>query len=472
MSHSSDRFGTSNTNLEQNNSEPIISKPPRGKQRLQWIGPGFIFIAASAGGAGEILFPPRVGSLYGYAFVWAMIAAVALKWFVNREIGRFAVCTGATILDGFKKLPGPKNWAVWLIVVPQLFVSVGSVAGLAGAAATAIVLVLPGEARYWMVVVVIATMSILLWGRYAWLEKIATVMASLLISAAIVTAITVFPRLEALASGLMPSLPNDVDYSEILPWLSFMLAGAAGLMWYSYWIPERGYGAAKQARENDTVVRPADLTRQDRNRLRGWVNQMTIDNTVGIVGGLLNVTAFLILGVELLRPEGIVPAENDVARVLGQLLGNVWGSVGFWFMTIAVFIGFFQTTLTNQDGWSRLLADGTYIILRRFRVRGNWVNEKFLQKAFLIVLLTGVTSLVYLFVGEPVGLLQVSGAIEAAHIPVVVGLTLYLNHQILPQDLRPSKFTFGLVVLAGLFFAAFAIIYLLQLTGVIWTSNG
>ncbi|MBE9043474.1 Nramp family divalent metal transporter [Pleurocapsales cyanobacterium LEGE 10410] len=139
-----------------------------------------MFIAASAGGAGEILFPPRVGSLYGYTFVWAMIAAVLLKWFVNREIGRFAVCTGATILDGFKKLPGPKNWAVWLILIPQLFVSVGSVAGLAGAAATATVLVLPGDPRYWMVVVVITTMTILLWGRYAWLEKIATVMASLL----------------------------------------------------------------------------------------------------------------------------------------------------------------------------------------------------------------------------------------------------------------------------------------------------
>ena len=141
-------------------------------------------------------------------------------------------------------------------------------------------------------------------------------------------------------------------------------------------------------------------------------------------------------------------------------------------MIIAVFIGFFQTTLTNQDGWSRLLADGTYIILQRLRVRGNWVNEKFLQKAFLVVLLTGVTSLVYLFVGEPVGLLQISGAIEAAHIPVVVGLTLYLNHRILPEDLRPSKFTFGFVVLAGLFFAAFAVIYLLQLTGVIWSSSG
>jgi len=459
------------SNQEQRDIEGI-PKPPKGKQRLKWVGPGFIFIAASAGGAGEILFPPRVGSLYGYAFIWAMLAAVALKWFINREIGRFAVCTGATILDGFKKLPGPKNWAVWLIVVPQVFVAIGSIAGLAGAAATAIVLLLPGDPRFWMIMVVITTMSILLWGRYGWLEKISKVMASLLISAAVITAITVFPNPSNLVAGLVPSLPSDVDYSEILPWLSFMLAGAAGLMWYSYWIPERGYGAAEQARENNTLIRPTELPSQDRKRLKGWINQMTIDNTVGIVGGLVNVTAFLILGVELLRPEGAVPAENDVAEVLGQLLGQVWGPIGFWFMIIAVLIGFFQTTLTNQDGWARLLADGTYIILQRFRVQGRWVNEKFLQKAILVVVLTIATSVVYLFVGEPVRLLQVAGVIEASHIPVVVGLTLYLNHQVLPRELQPSKFTFWAVVIAGLFFATFAVIYLLQLTGVIWSSSG
>jgi len=473
MSSSSDRSSSVDANQDQNIPDSmVIDRPPRGRERLNWIGPGFIFIAASAGGAGEILFPPRVGSLYGYTFIWAMLAAVALKWFINREVGRFAVCTGATILDGFKQLPGPKNWAVWLIVLPQIFVAVGSISGLAGAAATAIVLMLPGDPRFWMVMVVLTTMAILLWGKYGWLEKIATVMATLLISAAVITAITVFPQPGDLAAGLAPSLPSNVDYSEILPWLSFMLAGAAGLMWYSYWIPERGYGAAEQARENDTVIRPADLTGQDRKRLRGWINQMTIDTTVGIVGGLINVTAFLILGAELLQPQGLVPAENDVARVLGQLLGNAWGQAGFWFMVVAVFIGFFQTTLTNQDGWARLLADGMHIILQRFQVQGRWVNEKFLQKAFLIVLLTGVTAITYVIVGEPVGLLKIAGVIEAAHIPVVVGLTLYLNHRVLPEELRPSKITFGFTALAGLFFAVFAIIYVLQLTGVIWASSG
>ncbi len=65
---------------------------------------------------------------------------------------------------------------------------------------------------------------------------------------------------------------------------------------------------------------------------------------------------------------------------------------------------------------------------------------------------------VYLFFGQPVGLLQTAGAIEAAHIPIVTGLTLYLNHRILPKELQPSKIIFAGTAIAGIFFAGFAII--------------
>lgn len=78
---------------------------------------------------------------------------------------------------------------------------------------------------------------------------------------------------------------------------------------------------------------------------------------------------------------------------------------------------------------------------------------------------------VYLFFGQPVGLLQTAGAIEAAHIPIVTGLTLYLNHRMLPKELRPSKFILGGTVLAGIFFAVFAVIYLLQLLGFIRSGS-
>lgn len=79
---------------------------------------------------------------------------------------------------------------------------------------------------------------------------------------------------------------------------------------------------------------------------------------------------------------------------------------------------------------------------------------------------------VYLFFGQPVGLLQTAGAIEAAHIAIVTGLNLFLSHRMLPKELRPSKTIFAGTAIAGIFFAVFAVIYLLQLIGVIGSGAG
>jgi hypothetical protein len=49
------------------------------------------------------------------------------------------------------------------------------------------------------------------------------------------------------------------------------------------------------------------------------------------------------------------------------------------------------------------------------------------EKAPLDGLVTLVPLALFLIVGQPVGLLKLSGAIEAAHIPFVTGLTLYPN---------------------------------------------
>jgi uncharacterized membrane protein YccF (DUF307 family) len=65
---------------------------------------------------------------------------------------------------------------------------------------------------------------------------------------------------------------------------------------------------------------------------------MTLSNTLAVVGALLAALSFLILGGELLHPQGLVPKENQVAETLGSLLGDLWGSFGFWFMIAIVFI--------------------------------------------------------------------------------------------------------------------------------------
>lgn len=414
MNNKSRNLSTDTSNKQQPQNTLNIPDAPQGWDNLKWLGPSFLWML-SAAGSGELLFTPRIAALYGYTLLWALLAAVVLKWFINGEVGRFSVCTGATILEGFKQLPGPKNWAIWLILLPQVVVAISTVAGLSGAAATALILVAGGSVQLWTVIIIVVTAAIVLLGQYNVVEKISSYVGIARTVAVVAAAIFVFPNVGKLASGLVPQIPQDVQYQEILPWLGFMLAGAAGLMWYSYWVEARGYGAASV--KGKESIDPKQLNQEQKKKLRGWLNLMTISNTLAVVGALLAALSFLILGGELLRPQGLVPKENQVAQTLGSLLGDLWGPFGFWFMVAIVFITFCSTVLSVEDGFGRMFADGTQILLQGFGVRGRWTNEKFLQRVYIVVLLVALPIAVYLFFGEPVGLLQTAGGIEAAHIP-------------------------------------------------------
>jgi Mn2+/Fe2+ NRAMP family transporter len=389
-----------------------------------------------------------------------MLAAVGLKWFINREVGRYAVCTGRSVIDGFSELPGPKNWALYIILIPQLFVAVTGVAGLAASSATALALALPGDIRIWTIVAICSSAVLVVWGKFKAVEKVATVLAVGLGISAIVAAVSVVPDGRDLASGLIPKAPRNADYGEILPWLGFMLTGAAGLIWYSFWIREKGYGIGKRSEAIDLNT----LSSQQTDKLDKWIGQMTADTTVGVGGTLIVTLSFLILGVELLKPKGLIPEENKVAEVLGGMLTQVWGQAGFWFMVTAVFVGFWDTVLSNQDGFGRMFAGGARQMIGS---RHPWLTEQRLQRFVVLILVTIAPIGVYLLVGEPVRLLKIAGAIEVFDIPVLVVLILYLNHKRLPQRLRPSKIVFGMTALAGAFFAGFAVIYILQLAGVV-----
>lgn len=404
----------------------------------------------SATGSGELLFTPRIGALYGYALVWAMFIAVGFKWFVNHEIGRYTVCSGGSFLDGAATLPGPPRWAIWVIIVPQLIVAVATIAGLAGSSATALVLAFPGDIRIWTVGALVASTLLVTLGRYHTIESVATLLAVGLGLAVIVAAISVGPDLPAIGAGAAPSLPDDVEAAEVLPWLGFMLSGAAGMLWYSYWVQAKGYGAAAMTEPPDLDA----LEEKDVAHLRGWVRQMTLDNTVAVVGTLALTMAFLVLGAELLRPEGLVPDEDRIADVLGELLGGVWGRAGYWFMILAVFVGFWDTVLSDQDGFGRMFANGTSLTLPGVRV-----DTDLMRRLYVVLLLTVAPVALYLIVGEPVTLLKLAGAIEAAHIPVVAAIAVFLNRSRLPASLRPPVgFVVGTLG-AALFFGAFAGFY-------------
>lgn len=96
---------------------------------------------------------------------------------------------------------------------------------------------------------------------------------------------------------------------------------------------------------------------------------------------------------------------------------------------MAVLIGFWDTVLSDQDGFARMFSRAARLLGGG---RANHFTDASLRRAIVAVVLTVIPIALYLVQGEPVALLKLAGAIEAAHIPVVAGLTLHLNRRVLP----------------------------------------
>lgn len=458
---------------------------PSGRGQLRWYGPGLLWMVSSVG-SGSVLFTPRIGARYGYELLWLALVVTALMWIMIREAGRYTVSTGRTLLDGFRDIPGPANWAIWVIFVPQVVAGVVTIAGIAALVGSALMVALPGGQALYASVVILGSGTLVLAGRYQGVERITAMMALVLVGAAITAAASTISG--DVTTGLVPGVPDDLDLYFVLPWVGFILAGAVGIMWFSYWVAARGFGGPTGPSSStdqtddgarDDVPSGEQVGRDERiERVRAWTRTMSRTAALGVVGGGLVIVSFLVLGAELLAPQGRVPDGVDVARDLTALLGDLWGTFGEVLLLTCVVVALWGTIFANQDGWARTYADATRLVAGGPHDDGAAGDEgpagrvarlvrrpRAVYLTYVAVAMTLAPQVLFLLVRDPVEILSVGGIIAAAHTPVVVGLTLYANRR-LPVQVRPSRTSQAALGTAGLFFGAFAVVYLLSLAGV------
>jgi Mn2+/Fe2+ NRAMP family transporter len=445
----------------------FVSPVPTKWDLLKWFGPGIVWMVSSVG-SGSILFTPRVGSRYGYDLLWAALIVTFLTWVIIREIGRYTVVSGRTILEGYERIKGPRGWAVWLIFVPGIVSGIVVVSGIAALVGSALVIVLPLNQAALSVGIIFVSAVLVISGQYKKLELITMVMAVVMIVSVFSTAIAVFPGWEAYADGLIPAVVPDFDLYFILPWFGFLLAGAAGMMWFSYWVAARGYGGEVIEGE-DTLSEESPAARNDGDtRLRRWLIIMSTTAAIGVVGATMVNFSFLTLGAELLRPLGVIPEGIRVAEDLARLLSDVWGRPGQYLLVAGIFVALWGSILSNQDGWGRMYADATLMLLpetmNRFEKGKSraWLRRR-LMNIYIVVVLTIIPIIVFLVLRNPVVILSIAGIITAAHLPIMVALTLYLNLSRLPREHGPGIFFITATGFAIVFYAFFSILFFYNL---------
>jgi len=151
------------------------------------------------------------------------------------------------------------------------------------------------------------------------------------------------------------------------------------------------------------------------------------------------------------------------------LFSGIWGAPGRYLLLAAIVVAIGGSILANQDGWGRSFADMARILARGRPGRDGKRRQGFrklpLKPLFIAVVTGAVPVAIVLAFKDPVRIMSVSGIVAALHTPFIVLIALFVNRTRLPGELRPGWFQTAMMAAAGLFYLAFAALYLVQLVG-------
>lgn len=431
-------------------ASPLVKKPPVGLAIVLLIGPSLVW-AAEYIGSGEVILATRTGAVLGTSVLWAIVVGIILKFWIGLSGARYTVITGEGMIDLIGRMPGPKNWAVWIVLVAQLgaaAIAIGSLASAAGAFVSEL-LPLPAFASGWLVTVL--ALAVVWSGVFDVLKIVMSLLVAVTVIGVMYVAFHVFPGMSAFLTGLIPKAPavpqwavdqglSPNPWREILPLLGWGAGGFASQVWYTYWVMGAGYGMAAQVDygESANLTLLQRLTRADAERLKGWCRVVYTDASLAMILGVVVTTGFMVAGAGVLGTRELAPDGPDVAFTLSTIFSSRWGEVGGFLFVLGGAAALIATLIGQLAGWPRLLADSFRLCIPGFQQRFTWKTQ---FRLFLLLFLFTNMVIVYTLGVRPVFLVQLGAILDGLLLTPLqalwVGLGLYL---VLPKLLSKDAY--------------------------------
>lgn len=389
--------------------------------RLRILGPGLV-LAATAVGVGDLVATMVAGQEYGFTFMWAVVLAAVLKYFMTEALGRWHLASGETIISGWDSFG---RWATGSVMIFLLFWSfMYGAAGpsVVGLAANAVIPALSAEV--WAVLSSFLALAIVWLGRYHLFERIMKTLIAAKLLTVVVIAVLLRPDLGDVAAGLVPSLPEG----SLLYAVGIVggLGGTLALCSYGYWIRDKGW------------------------RSPGWIPTMQLDAGLGYVVTAVFGISVLIIGAEFFYGTGRTLGEAEGLPRLGDQIGERFGEpvqwiflVGFWAIALASVIG-------TWNGMAYLFSD----FLRTFRGIPDEEAEHHTSerspafRAFLLMITIAPIPLILL--GSPVRLVIIWATMGAVFLPFLSAtLLVLLNSDRVGPEYRGGRFSLSNIVLGA-----------------------
>lgn len=453
---------------------------------LKFFGPGAI-IASLTIGSGESILASREGAVFGYAVLWALIAAVVAKGAIVFASNRYIVLSGEHPMTRFARVfPGPRGWFPALLFAICVLSFPGWASGVARALGDYLNILGAGPALPWAFALLIFAAIVSFVGGYSLLERIQVLMAGAMVLLVLIAVFVAQPDWLGVLGGLVPgglhyqpfvaeSYP-DIAAKSVYVELAVFLGGIGGGMYdyigYGGMLREKRWGMLGHA-EIDRIadhydavdakaMLPLDTSMENQRRAKGWARAPFIDLMAAFIALLIIGAAFIINGAVILGEAEQVPEGNDVLSRQGQFFAVI-SPIFEKFYVVAIIMVLFGTIYSVWEAYSWTTYESLSPLSRRVRKAGQRSVRPYVYAWTFIgasaMLLTGANFVQLITPASIVGGIIACGIYGAG--------MLYVDRVNLPAPFRMSVLLQVLVALGSVFLGVAGVIAILNYIGVL-----
>jgi Mn2+/Fe2+ NRAMP family transporter len=400
---------------------------------LKKLGPGLLF-AGAAIGVSHLVQSTRAGAEFGWGLIWALILVNLFKYPFFQFGPRYALVTGESLLDGYKKLGKSYLWVYFFLNLATMF-TIQTAVTIVTAGLASNLFGISTDMVYWSIAITIICLVVLLLGKYQFLDKVIKGIILILTISTVLALIIAFSEQDG-SIGFTQVFPNGSELLFLIAFMGWMPAPMDISIWHSIWVTEK-----RQTLNNKLSVEDG-----------------LFDFNVGYFTTVFLGICFVGLGALVMHGSGL-DFSNKGGEFAGQLIDLYTRNLGessYLVISIAAFTTMFSTTITTLDASPRAMSKASQLIL-------NKKNKDF-YLLWICILAVG-TSLVFLLLLTEMGLLvqiaTVLSFITAPFYAILNYCLIYSSH--MPVNERPGFKTKILSISGIIFLSGFSIIYLLSL---------
>jgi Mn2+/Fe2+ NRAMP family transporter len=396
------------------------------------LGPGLL-LAATSIGASHLVMSPRAGWMFGFELLWLVPLTHLFKYHAFEFGPRYAAATGESLIAGYVRVPGPKGWALWILLLVTVAQGIGVLAGVVAIAAAVLSTFIGHEPfdAFYIILVIGTVLLFLVLGGYSWLDFINKIMMTVLFLATVVVFIPASPGPAVFRHFVIPSVPAG-SIAVITGILGWMPTGIDVSIWHSLW----------------TLEKHRDLTPVQTLEKRWEIFRLSLmDMRLGYILSFLVASVFLMLAGVYLHGTSDKIDGAEFARSLAKIYTN---NIGYWvyfvFM-VAAFTAMYSTVYTVMDGFSRSFAEMASTLFpnirARWRMKLYWIFVLF-TSAFAILILLAFKG------NNPVTLVLDVALLSLCAAPLYYGLNYYCVTRLIKEEKFRPGISARLIALAGI----------------------